>query len=40
MFKGLGEMYVDDPRFKETFDKIKPGFAVFLRDAIRAYNND
>jgi len=30
-------MYVDDERFAETFDKIKPGFAVFLRDAIRIY---
>ncbi|MBG0853463.1 MerR family transcriptional regulator [Streptomyces spinoverrucosus] len=32
----LGEMYVSDPRFTETYDKIRPGLAVYLRDAIRA----
>lgn len=34
---GLGEGYVSDARFTATFDKVKPGLAVFLRDAIRVY---
>ena len=31
----LGEMYVADPRFAATYDRVRPGLAVFLRDAIR-----
>jgi len=31
----LAEMYVADPRFAATYDKVQPGLAVFLRDAIR-----
>jgi MerR family transcriptional regulator, thiopeptide resistance regulator len=34
--RGLGEMYVADPRFTENLDKVAPGFARFLRDAIAA----
>ena len=33
---GLGEMYVADPRFASTYEKIAPGLAAFLRDAIVA----
>ena len=36
MHRGLGEMYVADPRFTANLDKISPGFARFLRDAIAA----
>jgi DNA-binding transcriptional MerR regulator len=37
MHKGLGEMYVADPRFTTTLDgKAGPGFARFFRDAIAA----
>ncbi|WP_369171331.1 MerR family transcriptional regulator [Streptomyces sp. R28] len=32
----LGEMYVSDPRFTATYDKIRPGLAVYLRDSILA----
>ncbi|MGW6905755.1 MerR family transcriptional regulator [Streptomyces sp. NPDC054940] len=32
----LGEMYVADPRFTATYDNIRPGLAVYLRDAILA----
>ncbi|MBD0424454.1 MerR family transcriptional regulator [Streptomyces sp. NPDC052309] len=32
----LGEMYVADARFTATYDKIRPGLAVYLRDAIAA----
>lgn len=36
LHKGLGEMYVADPRFTENLDKEAPGFARFLSDAIAA----
>ncbi|WP_081241197.1 MerR family transcriptional regulator [Streptomyces viridosporus] len=32
----LGEMYVADPRFTETYERIRPGLAAYLRDAIVA----
>lgn len=35
--KGLAQMYVDDERFTAYYDKIAPGCAVFLRDAIMIY---
>lgn len=28
IFRGLGEMYVADPRFTETYEKVKPGLAA------------
>ncbi|MDL2257965.1 MerR family transcriptional regulator [Eubacteriales bacterium OttesenSCG-928-K08] len=31
---GLGQMYVDDPRFADYYDKQRPGTAKFLRDAL------
>jgi DNA-binding transcriptional MerR regulator len=34
---GLAQMYVDDERFKEYYDKEQPGTAEFLRDAIHIY---
>lgn len=34
---GLAEMYVADERFKAYYDKIHPGAAEFLRDAILIY---
>jgi DNA-binding transcriptional MerR regulator len=34
--RGLGQMYVDDPRFTATYEGIAPGLAVYLRDAIVA----
>ena len=33
---GLAEMYVADPRFTATYEKIAPGLAQYLRDAIVA----
>ena len=33
---GLAEMYVADPRFKATYEKIAPGLAQYLHDAIKA----
>ncbi|HEX6006466.1 MAG TPA: MerR family transcriptional regulator [Burkholderiales bacterium] len=32
----LGEMYVSDPRFTATYDKVRPGLARYIRDAIVA----
>jgi DNA-binding transcriptional MerR regulator len=37
MFRCLGDMYVDDPRFTATYDKIRPGLAVFKRDAMHIF---
>jgi len=35
--KGLGEMYAADERFKAHYEKVAPGCAAFLRDAIDIY---
>jgi len=34
MYRNLGKMYVDDPRFTTYYDKHRKGLAVFMRDAI------
>ena len=34
---GLVQMYVDDERFTSYYDKIVPGCAVFLRDAMQIF---
>ena len=34
---GVTEMYVNDPRFTAYYDKIAPGCAVFLRDAVKIF---
>jgi MerR family transcriptional regulator, thiopeptide resistance regulator len=36
-FAGLGQMYVDDPRFAANYDKHGPGTAAFIRDAMAVY---
>jgi len=36
-YKGLGEMYVADERFRQNYDKHRPGTAHYLRDAIVVY---
>ena len=33
----IAQMYIDDPRFTAYYDKIKPGCAVFLKDAIKIF---
>ncbi|MHB1152483.1 MAG: MerR family transcriptional regulator [Eubacteriales bacterium] len=35
--RSLAQMYVDDERFTAYYDKIAPGCAVFLRDAINVF---
>lgn len=37
---GIGQMYVDDPRFTAYYDQHQPGLAVFLRDAILFYTKN
>ncbi|MBB4932001.1 DNA-binding transcriptional MerR regulator [Lipingzhangella halophila] len=36
-FAGLGQMYVDDPRFTATYDRHGAGTAAFVRDTMRVY---
>ncbi len=37
MFRALGQMYVDDIRFRSNYNKHRPGLAVYMRDAIQSY---
>ncbi|MEU1228041.1 MerR family transcriptional regulator [Streptomyces sp. NPDC005828] len=34
---GLGQMYVDDPRFTANYDKHGEGTAILVRDAMKVY---
>lgn len=36
----IAQMYVDDPRFTEYYDKDQPGTAAFLRDAVLIYTQN
>jgi DNA-binding transcriptional MerR regulator len=36
-YKGLGQMYVDDERFKVNYEKIAEGLAEYQRDAMAVY---
>jgi len=37
VYLGLTQMYVDDPRFREYYEKIRAGAVEFLRDAAKVY---
>ncbi len=37
--RGLGQMYVDDPRFKAGYEKVRVGLALFMKQAIDIYCN-
>lgn len=37
MYRGLAEMYVQDARFAAYYEKVAPGLAQFMRDAMVAY---
>ncbi len=37
LYRGLAEMYVDDPRFRANYEKVAPGLAQFLHDAMIYY---
>ena len=34
--QGLGDMYVNDPRFAANYESVAPGLAQYIRDAIHA----
>ncbi len=36
-YTGLGQLYVDDPQFKQRYDALAPGLAEYLRDAVAAF---
>jgi hypothetical protein len=36
-YTGLGNVYADDPRFREKFDRTDPRLAEFMRAAMAAY---
>ena len=37
IYRGLGELYVNDERFTKSIDKNREGLAEFLREAINVY---
>ena len=37
IFRGLGDMYVNDPRFQKNINKKQEGLAEFYQEAIRIY---
>ncbi|HUX13755.1 MAG TPA: MerR family transcriptional regulator [Spirochaetia bacterium] len=39
VYRGLGELYVNDPRFAANFEKAGRGLARFVSDAIRIYTS-
>ena len=40
IFRGLGELYVNDERFTANIDKHKEGYAKFLIEAIKVYSDN
>jgi MerR family transcriptional regulator, thiopeptide resistance regulator len=40
MYRNLGRMYVADPRFTAYYDKVKPGLAVFMREAMAYFSEN
>lgn len=39
-FTNLGRMYVDDERFRATYDRVAPGTAEYFRDAMAVYASE
>ncbi len=37
LYKGLANMYVDDPRFKANYEKVADGLAEFMRDGMLCF---
>ncbi|GGE59548.1 MerR family transcriptional regulator [Priestia taiwanensis] len=37
IFRGLGDLYVHDPRFTKNIDKVQTGLSEFLREAMHVY---
>lgn len=40
VFKGLGQMYIDDERFTKNLDKWGEGTALFMRDAMANFSDN
>ncbi len=36
-YTGLGQMYVDDPRFAKNYEDVREGLTTYVRDAMKAY---
>jgi DNA-binding transcriptional MerR regulator len=36
-YPGLGRLYTEDLRFRANYDRVRPGLADYLRDAMAAY---
>ncbi|MFT4148180.1 MAG: MerR family transcriptional regulator [Micrococcaceae bacterium] len=39
-YKGLGQMYVDDPRFAKTYNNYGEGLAEYLNEGIKEYSKN
>ncbi|NQV42410.1 MAG: TipAS antibiotic-recognition domain-containing protein [Candidatus Marinimicrobia bacterium] len=39
MYRGLGQLYVENPEFTAFYEKVSPGLATFMRDAMTYYAN-
>jgi DNA-binding transcriptional MerR regulator len=37
IYRGLGQMYVDDPHFRQNYEKYAPGLAEFMRAAMNIF---
>lgn len=37
VYRGLGNLYVDDSRFTAYYDDVQPGLAAFMRSAMHVY---
>ena len=37
IFENLGHMYVEDARFTETYENLRPGMAAFMDEAMTYY---
>jgi hypothetical protein len=37
MLRGMSELYIQDARFTATFDRVQPGLAVFMQQAVAVY---
>jgi hypothetical protein len=40
MYRSLGKMYIEDPRFRSYFEKYRTGLAGYLAEAIKFYCNN
>jgi DNA-binding transcriptional MerR regulator len=40
IFQGLGQMYVQDPRFKKYYEDIQKGLAKYISQAIQIYTSN